>query len=227
MESSDLSRKRQWLPPSPVLSLAVLYVATFLASILISRMMAGTAFPSPFAPRAGSDAYFVAHPGAVGALAILQICASILLGMFAAIVASELRSLGTKEFLVQMALLGGIAASIFEGAAGCAQWVISQPGVSEIPAVTRPLHLLSFAAGGPVCLATVGLFVASVSGAGLRGVLPRWFTIAGNGTAAAAFLSVLALVEPAATHVAVLARVACFAWMICLGVLLPRARPDR
>jgi hypothetical protein len=227
MESSDLSRKRQWLRPSPLLSLAVLYVATFLASILISRAMAGAAFPSPFAPRAGSDAYFVAPPGAVRALAILQICASILLGIFAAIVASELRSLGTKEVLVQIALLGGIAASVFEAAAGCAQWVISQPGVSEIPAVTRPLHLLGFAAGGPVCLATVGLFVASVSGAGLRGALPRWFTTAGNGIAAAALLSLLALVEPAGTHLAVLARVACFAWMICLGALLPKARPDR
>src|SRR5882757_5349528 len=111
MESSDLSRKRQWLRPSALLSLAVLYVATFLASILISRAMAGAAFPSPFAPRAGSDAYFIAHPGAVRTLAILQISASILLGIFTAIVASVLRSLGTKEVLVQIALLGGIAAS--------------------------------------------------------------------------------------------------------------------
>jgi hypothetical protein len=213
--------------PSLVVVAAV-HAALVIAGLVIATAMAGTAVPSPFAPRGPSDAFFSAHPGAVGALAFFQLGAAIPLAVFTATVASRLLFLGMRVAGVHIALAGGLLASAFQAAAACALWVISQPGVSEIPAVTRPLHLVSFAAGGPACIASFGLLLAGASAvAGLPGLVPRWLMFFGLAIAAAAELSVLTFVVPFAAWLLPLARFAGFAWMICLGALLPKARAGR
>jgi hypothetical protein len=211
--------------PSLVVVAAV-HAALFVGGLVVATILAGAAFPSPFAPRALSDAYFAAHPGAVRALSFFQLGAAIPLAIFAAASASRLHFLGMRVAGVHIALAGGILASAFQAAAACAQWVVSQPGVSEIPAVTRPLHLLSFAVGGPACIACFGLLVAGISAvAGLPGLVPRWLMVSGLGIAAAAEVSVLTFVAPVFSYLLPLARFAGFAWMICVGALLPKARP--
>jgi hypothetical protein len=88
--------------------------------------------------------------------------------------------------------------------------------------VTRPLHLFSFAAGGPAFLVSFGMLVGSVAFAGF---LPRWFRRAGEATAAAALISVVTLVGFGGVYLVLFARLACLAWMIGVAALLSRDRP--
>ena len=211
----------------PLIVVAAVHAALVIVGLVISAAMGG-AFPSPFAPRGPSDAWFAAQAPAVRALAFFQLGAAIPLAVFTATVASRLLFLGMRVAGVHIALAGGLLASVFQAAAACSLWVISQPGVSEIPAVTRPLHLLSFATGGPACIASFGLLVAGASAvAGLPGLVPRWLMYFGFAIAAAAELSVLTFVVPFAAWLLLLARFAGFAWMICLGALLPKGSPGR
>jgi hypothetical protein len=209
----------------PLVAVAVVHAALIVAGVVICNAVAGAAFPSPFAPRGPSDAYFVAHPAAVRALAFFELGAAIPLAVFTATVASRLSFLGMRVAGVHIALAGGLLASVFQAVAACSLWVISQPGVSEIPGVTRPLHLLAFAAGGPACIASFGLLAAGASAvSGLPGLVPRWLMFLGLAIAAAAELSVLTFVVPLAAWLLPLARFAGFAWMISLGALLPKGR---
>ena len=135
----------------PLIVVAAVHAALVIVGLVISAAMGG-AFPSPFAPRGPSDAWFAAQAPAVRALAFFQLGAAIPLAVFTATVASRLLFLGMRVAGVHIALAGGLLASVFQAAAACSLWVISQPGVSEIPAVTRPLHLLSPARPRwPVC----------------------------------------------------------------------------
>src|ERR1700748_2243388 len=126
-----------------LLVVAAVHAGLFVVGLLLATILAGASFSSPFAPRGPSDAYSAAHPGAVRALSFFQFGAAIPLAIFAAASASRLQFLGMRVAGVHIALVGGILASAFQAAAACALWVVSQPGVSELPAVTRPLHLLS------------------------------------------------------------------------------------
>jgi hypothetical protein len=211
----------------PLALVAAIHAALVILGMVICTAMAGAAFPSPFTPRAASDAYFLAHPAAVRVLAFFEAGAAIPLAVFTATVASRLLFLGMRVAGVHIALAGGLVASALEGAAACALWTISQPGVSEIPAVTRPLHLLAFAAVGPAAIGSFGLLVAGASVvAGLPGLVPRWLMLAGLAIAAAAELSVLTFLAPLFAWLLPLARFAGFAWMICLGALLPTRRSE-
>jgi len=212
----------------PLVVVAAVHAALVVLGIAICTAMAGAAFPSPFAPRGSSDAFFLAHPAAVRVLAFFEAGAAIPLAVFTAAVASRLLFLGMRVAGVHIALAGGLLASVLEAAAACALWVISQPGVFEIPAVTRPLHLLAFAAGGPAAMASFGLLVAGASVvAGVQGLVPRWLMLFGLAIAAAAELSVLTFLAPLFAWLLPLVRFAGFAWMICLGALLPKGGPVR
>ena len=224
METRDLAGEGQRLRARYTLALAVVHVVAVLAGILVSWVMAGERFPSPFVPRPSADAYFIAHPAALMVLGFFQLFAAMPLGAFAASLATDMRSLGAADRTVHLTLFAGIGASVFQAAAGCALWVISQPGVAEIPAVTRPLHLFSFAAGGPACLASLGVLVAVVTASGRNRGLPQWLKRAGDATAAAALLSIVTLVGFGGVYLALIARLACLAWMIAVAVFLCRDR---
>jgi len=213
--------------PSLVLVAAV-HAALVILGIVISTAMAGAAFPSPFTARGPSDAYFLAHPAAVQVLSFFEAGAAIPLAVFTATVASRLLFLGMRVAGVHIALAGGLLAAVLEAGGACALWTISQPGVAEIPAVTRALHLFAFAAGGPAGMATFGLLVAGASVvAGLPGLVPRWLMLFGLAISAAAELSVLTFLAPLFAWLVPLARFAGLVWMICLGALLPKRQTGR
>jgi hypothetical protein len=240
MESSDAALRERLPDPKErppdeelhrgpsLVAVAAVHAALFVASLVVSRAMAGASFPSPFGPRGPSDAYFAEHPTAVQALAFFQLGAAVPLGIFAATAASRLQFLGARVAGVHIGLFGGVAASIFEASSACAQWALSQPGVSDVPAVTRALHILSFAIGGPACVIAFGLLIAGVSlVAGLQAFVPRWLMISGLVIAAVAELSVLAFVAPGAAYLLPIARFPGLAWMICMGALLPKTRAPK
>lgn len=216
--------------PSPrLVAVGAVFTALFVASLVVSVVMAGGAhFPSPFAPADAASRYFSEHADAVRVSAFLQLCASIPLGIFTATAVSRLRFLGVEAAGTFIALFGGLAASIFLGHSALLQWALSQPGVIASPGTARALHVLAFATGGPGYTITLGLLVAGISvSAGLHRLLPRWLMASGLVVAVVAELSALALVAPAAAYILPAARFPGFVWILCAGALLPRSRPAR
>jgi hypothetical protein len=213
--------------PSLVI-VAVVYVVLFVASIVAPTIMAGGQhFPSPFGPADQAARYFVEHAGAVELAAFLQLGSAIPLGIFAASASSRVQFLGLKVGGIQIALFGGIAASVFQAFSACVEWVLAQPGLPGASDVVHPLHLLAFATGGPATVATLGLLVAGLAvTAGLQGFAPRWLMLVGLGIAAVAEVSTFVFVLPGAAILLPIARFAGFVWMVCLGAALPKARGE-
>jgi hypothetical protein len=220
-ERTKLTARAGAHPSPPLGMLAGVFVALFLASLVVGTALAGGAhFPSPFAP--GVEAYFARYPGAVALAALLQFAAAIPLGLFTATVVSRLQFLGLRAAGVHIALYGGFAASFFLALSALLQWVLGQPGVAALPGAARVLHLAAFATGGPGHVVPLGLLVAGVSVAGGLGRrLPAWLMVSGVVVAALAQLSTLSLIVPAAAYALPVARFASLAWMIVVGALLP------
>jgi hypothetical protein len=191
-------------------------------------MAGGEHFPSPFGPSDEHARYFAEHADAVRLGAFLQLGAAIPLGIFAASASSRLQFLGMRVAGIQIALFGGVGASVLLAFCACVEWVLAQSALPEPSGFLHPLHLLAFATGGPAYVATFGLLVAGVSvTAGLQGFAPRWLMVLGVVIAAVAELSTLVLIAPAVAILLPIARFSGFAWMICMGALLPKGRPDR
>jgi hypothetical protein len=209
-----------------LLAVGAVYTALFIASLVGSTVMAGGEhFPSPFQPELLSRDYFVEHAEAVRTGAFLQFAAAVPLGIFSATAASRVRFLGAELAGVSIALFGGFSASLMLALSALVQWVLSWSGVAAVPATVRALHVLAFATGGPGYAVPFGLLVAGVSvTAGLQGLAPRWLMWFGLVVAAAAELTTLSLILPAAFYLLPAARFSGFVWMICAGALLPRAR---
>jgi hypothetical protein len=209
-----------------LVAVATTYVVLFMTSLIASTAMAGGQhFPSVFSPPSESSRYFADHAMAVQLMALLQFGAAVPLGIFAATATSRLQFIGMKVAGISIAFFGGISASACLMFSAFVEWTLSQPGAIESDGVTRALHLLCFAAGGPGYVVPFGILVAGVSlVAGLQRFVPRWLMVLGLVIAVVAELSTLVLVIPAAGYLLPLARFSGFAWMICVGALLPKSK---
>ena len=209
-----------------LLAVGIVYASIFVAGLVLSTILAGGAhFPSPFEPEATANAWFARNPEAVRVGAFFVFGSSIPLGIFTATAVSRLRFLGLNVAGESIALFGGISASLLLAMSGLAQWALAWPGVMATPSTIRALHLLSFALGGTGTVVAFGLLVAGISlSAGLARLVPRWLMWFGLVLAGLAELSSLSLIFPAAAYLLPVARFPGFAWMICVGALLPKGR---
>jgi len=211
-----------------LLAVAIVFTTLFVGSLIVSTAMAGGEhFPSPFQSDALSDAYFSQHADAVRVGAFLQFGSAIPLGIFTATAVSRLRFLGVNVAGGFIALFGGIAASLFLASSALIQWVLSHAVGGAPDATVHALHLLAFATGGVGCVAPAGLLVAGISvSGGLSKLLPKWLMWFGLAVAAVAEASTLGLLVTPAMYLLPLARFPAFAWMICVGALLPKTRRE-
>jgi hypothetical protein len=218
--STDVSHRG----PS-LLALAIVFTSLFVVSLVSSIAMAGGEhYPSPYLDAALSRVYFTEHANAVRLSSFLQFGAAVPLGIFTATAVSRLRFLGVKAAGVDIALFGGLAASFMAAVSALVMWSISWPEIAASPAA-HALHVLSFAFGGPGHVVTLGLLVAGVSLAGgLARLLPSWLMWFGIVVAALAELSFFSLILYAGAFLLPAARVLGFAWMICVGVRLPKSQ---
>jgi len=205
-------------------AVALVYATLAVASVAVPTAIAGGQhFPSPFDPAA--PGWFTGHPAAALLAAFLLFCSAVPLGIFAATASSRLQFLGMKVAGIQIALFGGIAASIALGTSGFAAWTLAQPGIPGSGGVAHALHLFAFAAGGPGFVVPFGLLVAGISVvAGLQGFAPRWVMVAGLAVASISELSVFALVWLPAAILLPIGRFAGILWMVAAGILLPTSR---
>jgi hypothetical protein len=203
-----------------------IFFALFAASLIIGGVMtSGTPPPIPFGATDAALQYFVEHANAVRVAAFLQFGAAIPLGLFTATVVSRLHFLRVNAAGVTIAPFGGFAASFFLALSGLIEWVLSAPGVADVPANARILQLLVFATGGPGHVVTLGLLLAGVSIAGgLTRRLPRWVMWFGVILAVIAELSTLTLLVDGAAFLLPLARFPAFIWILAVALTLPSQR---
>jgi hypothetical protein len=139
---------------------------------------------------------------------------------------SRMRYHGTKAAGATIALFGGFAAALFVALSALIQWVIAQPGIAADATLTRALHFMIYAIGGPGYSVPLGLLIAGISiPAGFMRLLPKWLVAFGVVLGIIGELSALSLVVPGALFLIPLTRFPGFVWLIAAGFKLPsRAR---
>lgn len=210
----------------PLGLLAGVFAALFLASlVLMLTMTGGASYPTPYDPPEAARAFFGPNADVLRIVAFLQFGAAIPLGLFTATVVSRLRFLGLTVAGVNIALFGGVAASIMLALSGLTTWVITQPGMADDLSTLRALQLVTFATGGPGHVVPLGLLLAGVSvPAAFAKLMPRWLVWLGLIVAVVAELSWVSLILPAAGPLLPLARVPALVWLIGAGFTIPTSR---
>jgi hypothetical protein len=220
------SRQGNVHPSPPLGILAVVFVALFAASIATNFIMTQFApYPTPYLPLDQLQAHYLRFPDASRVVSFLQLCASIPLGLFTAVVVSRLLFFKIRVAGVHIALFGGVAASIFLGVSAITAWAMSQTGIASEVGAMRVIQLLAFATGGFGHNATLGLLLAGVSVPSLAfKLMPRWVCWFGLVVAVICELSILSMVFPALSVLLPLGRFPGYIWLIVAGFAMPKAR---
>jgi len=205
---------------------AVVFAVVFLAGLVpVTNIADTTHFPSPLQPAAEIEAYFATHMARVGLCAALQFGSAIALGIFTATMVSRLRFHGVRAAGVDIAMFGGVAASIMTMVSTIGQWALSRPGVGDDGRLARAIYDFVFAAGGPGYTVPLGLLCAGIAVPSLFGrLLPRRLAWAGIVLGVVGELSVLSLIVPHALYLVPLTRFPAFVWLAWAGFRLPASR---
>jgi hypothetical protein len=207
-------------PPTGIL--ALVYVSLFIASLVVANVMTnGAAFPRPFGDPVIAQQYYFQFADIVRLDGFLQFAAAIPLGIFTSAVTSRLQFLGVKATGVNIAMFGGIFASLMMALSGLSGWVLSQPGISHDLSTMLAVQLFGFVTGGIGHIAGLGLLLAGVSVPSLFGhYIPRWLAWMGLVIAGVAELSTLGLVFTQIYILLPLARFSSFLWLIAMGFMM-------
>lgn len=151
-----------------------LFVVLWLAGMVVQGM-GGASSPRPTddsATVAGhlrdSASYWVRSSS-------LQILSAVALLVFAAVLAAHLRRTGRAGFAPELALAGGIAASVTLMVSASAGLAL-KTDLAEDDAFVQLVYQLTFWLGGPVHVGALGLLVVAAA-SGLA--LPKWLTVTG------------------------------------------------
>jgi len=218
-------RREPW---SSVKVPALVSAGLFVLSLLVGLVAAGKVYASPFADDGVSARFFADHPTAIQWMALCQFGSAIALVVATAAIGARLRTL-VPGFPAQasLAVAGGVVAAALLAMNTLVQWALSHPSVTADPATRRGLHYLFFGLGGFGHVAALGLLVGGVALVSLRtGVLPRWFTLVSLVISVLAVLSPLTMVGESLTALIPLGRFPTLVWLVAIGFLLPKARPQ-
>src|SRR5215469_6049394 len=94
-------------------------------------------FPSDTASPERVVTYFATHSTAVLILAFLQFGSAIPLGIFSAVIVSQLRFLGVRAAGIYIALFGGLAAAFDSSVSAFTFWVLARPGIAQDATLVR------------------------------------------------------------------------------------------
>jgi hypothetical protein len=223
--SDELQRDFTSVHASPPLGLvATVFVVLFVASIVANIVMtAGAPYPMPYLPIDKLQDHYLRFPAALRVTSFLQMGASIPLAIFVATAVSRLQFHRINVAGVHIALVGGMAASIFLGLSALSSWALSQPGVAADAGAMRVAQLLAFATGAFGHTATLGLLLAGISIPSLIfRLLPRWAAWWGIGVAVICELALLSMVFPTLSLLLPIGRFPAYIWLIVAGFKLPK-----
>jgi hypothetical protein len=209
----------------PLVGLAAISTGLFVTGVVVTSVMAGAVWPSPFEDSETVLAYFRDHGDAVTVGTFFQFGSAIPLAIYAATASTRLRNLGIRNPGATIALVGGVLSAVFVALSALISWTMVRPEVATDPAVLTALSNLSFMTGGPAAIVPFGLLLAGIATPGLLGrLLPRGFAITGMILALMAELSALTLLLDGAAYLLPVARFGGLAWLIAAGVMLPKRR---
>jgi hypothetical protein len=216
-------------PSPPLWLLAVLYTVLFNAGLFPVTMFGGMPYwPGPWESPAVITHFFQTQQPRVLACILLQMGATICLGLFTAVAVSRLRFLGVRAAGVAIALFGGFLTAFNGIAAGLAIWTALRPVVNADAPLVLALNYFSYALGGPGFSVPMGLLMAGISvSAGLSKLIPRWVMVFGLILAACGELSIFHLISPQLLFLIPLTRFPGFIWIIAVGIVLPNQRKEQ
>jgi hypothetical protein len=211
--------------PSLIL-LAIVHILIFEAGFVAAMVLRhGTPFVTPFASAEALHQFLAQSPTAVRVSNFFLLGSAVPLGIFAVTAVSRLRFLGVRAAGTNIALLGGLIATIAMLLSGAVGWILSVPEVLESAQLMKAIAFLNFLLGGTVFSVGFGLLAAGVSVTSyFMRLLPRWMVAVGMLVAIAGELSSFSLIAYPANFFIPITRFVGFIWMISVAVGLTRNR---
>jgi hypothetical protein len=211
----------------PLAPLAAISLGLLIAGLAVGVATAGV-MPLPYGSDAAIQGYVAGHHPAAVAVSVGTFGSSIPLAIYAATVSARLRQLGITAPGATIALAGGLLASAALALSSLTAWTLSRPEVTSDAALVRALYYLTYLAGGPWHVVTLGLLIAGIAVPGLIvGLLSRSVAWTGLVIAGLAELATLVLIWPGLSPLLPVARVTGLVWLILAGALLPLRRRNR
>lgn len=211
--------------PSLILLAAVYILMSEVGFVAAMALRHGAAFVTPFAPAEALHRFLALSPTAVRVSNFFLFGSAVPLGIFAVTAVSRLRFLGVRAAGTNIALLGGLIATIALLLSGIAGWVLSVPEVLESAAVMKAIVFLNFLLGGTVFAVGFGLLAAGVSvTCYFMRLVPRWMVAVGMLVAITGELSSFSLIAYPANFFIPVTRFVGFIWMVSVAVSLTKDR---
>jgi hypothetical protein len=210
-----------------LLLLAAVHIVIFVAGLVASVALrhGGASFVAPFAPAEKVRLFFAESPVAARVGSFFLFGSAVPFGLFAVTAVSRLRHLGVRAAGTNIALLGGLAATIALMLSGMAGSILSVEDVSVSAPLVKALHNFSFLSGGMMYAVGFGLLAAGVSITSyFYRLLPRWLAILGVVVAVTGELSWFSLVVFPANYFIPITRYVGFVWMVLAAVALMKDR---
>jgi hypothetical protein len=209
--------------------LATVHILLFAAGLATATALRnGAPFVTPFAPAEQLQLFFTKNPTAVRVSSFFLFGSAVPFGIFAVTAVSRLRFLRVRAAGTNIALLGGLTATIALFLSGIVGWVLSVPEVSASTSLVKAIVFLNFLFGGVFYAVGFGLLAAGVSvTCFFTRLLPRWIVALGMFVALAGELSSLSLIAYPANFFIPITRFGGFIWMLLAAVALTRQRKVR
>jgi hypothetical protein len=207
-----------------LLLLATVHVLIFASGLVAAAVLRhGAHFATPFAPAQELRAFLALSPTAVRVGNFFLFGSAVPFGIFAVTVVSRLRFMGVRAAGTNIALLGGLIATIALMLSGIVGWISSVPEVLASAPIVKTVTFLSFLLGGVVFAVGFGLLAAGVSvTCYFMRLLPRWSVALGMLMALTGELSSLSLVAYPANFFIPITRYLGFIWMFTVAVALTK-----
>jgi hypothetical protein len=218
----DLPRFRG---PSLIL-LAMVHVLLFVAGLVAAATLRhGAPYVTPFAPAEALRSFLAQSPMAVRVSSFFLFGSAVPFGIFAVTTVSRLRYLGVRAAGTNIALLGGLIATIALILSGSAGWILSLPDVLASAPVVKAISFLNFLLGGVVFAVGFGLFAAGVAVTShFMRLLPRWMVVLGILVGVTGELSWFSLIAFPANFFIPITRYLGILWMLSVAVALTKDR---
>jgi hypothetical protein len=211
--------------PSLIL-LATVHLLIFAGGLVAAAALRhGAHFATPFASTEELRAFLALSPTAVRVSNFFLFGSAIPFGIFAVTTVNRLRFMGIRATGINIALLGGLIATIALILSGSVGWILSVPEVLASAPVVKMASFLSFLLGGVVFAVGFGLLAAGVSvTCHFMRLLPRWLVAFGMLIALTGELSSLSLIAFPANFFIPITRYLGLIWMLAVAVALTKNR---
>jgi len=209
-----------------LLLLATVHFLIFASGLVAAAVLRhGAHYATPFAPAEELRAFLALSPTAVRVSNFFLFGSAVPFGIFAVTTVSRLRFMGVRAAGTNIALLGGLIATIGLILSGIVGWILSVPEVLASAPIVKAVNFLNFLLGGVVFAVGFGLLAAGVSvTCYFMRLLPRWLVVFGMFLALTGEVSSLSLVAYPANFFIPITRYVGFIWMFSVAIALSRDR---